>query len=989
MDNFDSVNPHDHVNDIAIVGLAGRFPGATNLDQYWQNLRDGVESIHFLTDEELQLGELDFEEVKDDPNYVRARGMLDDVDMFDAGFFGFTPRQAAILDPQQRIWFETAWEALENAGYAPEKFDGLIGVYAGGGYLDNYLLYNLARDRRWIEELVRFRSLDGFASMISNDKDYLPTRTSYLLNLRGPSINVQTACSTSLVAIIQASQSLLNYETDMCLAGAISLATPQERGYLYQEGGMYSKDGHCRTFDAEAQGTVFSSGLGIVVLKRFADAVRDGDKIEAIIKGGALNNDGALKVSFTAPSVTGQAEVIAMAQAIADVEPDTISYVEAHGTATPMGDPIEVEALTKAFRLKTDKKQFCGIGSVKSNLGHLDSAAGVAGLLKTLLAMQNKQIPPSLNYHNPNPQIDFENSPFYVVDKLTPWETENGTPRRAGISSFGIGGTNAHIILEETPESAMSPSSTSRPWQLFQLSAKTPTALQTQLDNLAQHLQNNPDLSLPDAAYTLQVGRADMAHRATFVCATAEEAMALIQKRDKQRLALTETSHSNPPVVFMFPGQGAQHVNMGRELYEQEPVFRQHIDECADILQPILDVDIRQIMYPSAEQTATATQKLKQTGLTQPVLFAIEYALAQLWQSWGIMPSAMIGHSVGEYVAACLAGVFTVADALYILAHRARLMQSMPSGSMRAIRLTAVELQPYLGAGVALAAQNAPQICVVSGPHEAIAALDKRLDEEGIGSFELHTSHAFHSEMMEPILAPFAEIVANVTRQEPQIPIVSTLTGTWLTAEEAQDPHYWAGQLRHTVRFSEAMQTLMQDPSRVYLEVGPSHNLTSAAQQHGRELTVIPSQGHARANEPAQKSMLEALGHLWLAGVTADWTAFYERESRRRIALPTYPFERQRYWVDPPPLPADEDDDDLITMATPPTAVVSPPPVTANGHMSHSQQQQAQPQPATAEENTAVPATQTITYSNDAVERLIQKQLHVMAQQLNVWRNNS
>ncbi|MEM7116112.1 MAG: amino acid adenylation domain-containing protein [Chloroflexota bacterium] len=880
-------------NSIAVVGMAGRFPKARNLDQFWQNLVSGVESIHTLTDEQLEGVELEFEKAKTDPDYVRARGMLDDIDLFDAKFFGLTPREARALDPQQRIWLETAWTALENAGYTPEKYDGAIGVYAGA-YYNGYLFYNLLEDRAAIEQLVRFRSLDAFLNIISNDKDYLPTRTSFLFNLKGPSVNVQTACSTSLVAVAQACQSLLNFECDMTLAGGICVAVPQEKGYFYQEGGMTSADGHCRPFDDKATGTVFSSGVGIVVLKRLEDALADGDTISAIIRGAALNNDGAQKASYTAPSVDGQAEVISLAQAIADVDPETISYVEAHGTATPLGDPIEVAGLTKAFRQQTDKTQFCGLGSVKSNVGHLDAASGVTGLLKTVMALQNEELPPTLHYEKPNREIDFENSPFYVVNKRTPWP-KGKEPRRAGVSSFGVGGTNAHVVVEEAPE--LPATTGARPRQLILVSGKTETAVSTQAANLTNALT---DQNLADAAYTLAVGRADHPYRRAYVVDSVAKAAELLRS---PKQTTEKTIDKNAPVVFMFPGQGSQHVNMGRELYETEPTFRATVDECAAILQPLLDLDLRDLLYPESLSADEAAKQLQQTAVAQPAIFTIEYALAQLWLEWGIQPSAMVGHSVGEFAAACLAGVFSLEDALTILATRAKLMQAVAPGSMRAVRLSLDELQPHLGNGVTLAANNAPNICIVSGPTDAIEAFDHRLDAAGIATIELHTSHAFHSEMMDEVLEAFETAVSATTRHAPQLPILSTLTGTWLTNKQAVDPVYWTQQLRQPVRFSQAIRALQEEPGRVYLEVGPGNTLSTSTRQHpDPTMTVIASLGHAKAPKPALETMLEALGKLWLAGANIDWTGFYQHETRRRIPLPTYPFERQRYWVEPPPL---------------------------------------------------------------------------------------
>ena len=889
------------LDGIAIIGMQGRFPGAKDTHEFWQLLKDGKETVRFFSDEELRAIELDFDAVKDKPNYVRARGVLEDVDQFDASFFGFNPKEATVLDPQQRVWLECAWEALERAGYDPEKYNGSIGVYAGS-YVNSYLLYNLCSDRDYIERLVRLRSVDAYQNIVSNDKDFLPSRTSYKFNLCGPSVNIQTACSTSLVAICQACQSLLNYESDLCLAGGICISFPQIRGYLSHEGGILSLDGHCRPFDAGAQGTVLSSGVGVVVLKRLEDAWAAGDSILAVIKGFALNNDGSKKVSYTAPSVEGQAEVIAMAHAMAGVDPESISYVEAHGTATPLGDPIEIAGLTKAFRLKTDAKQFCGIGSVKSNIGHLDSAAGVAGLIKTVLALQHKQIPPSLHYERPNPEIDFDNSPFYVIKELTEW-TNSETPRRAGVSSFGVGGTNAHVILEEPP--LQSDTTDSRPLHLLSLSAKTETALDLATQNLANHLKEHRALDLGDVAYTLHVGRKDMRHRRTIVCENLDDAIDALQSRDAKRVSTRIVESSEPRVAFMFPGQGAQYVNMGRQLYETEPTFTLHLDTCSEILAPQLGVDIRHILFPESGNIAQAAEQLKSTVITQPAIFAISYALARLWMNYGIKPHAMIGHSVGEYVAACLAGVFKLEDALFILAERARLMQEQPEGSMLAVRLSEPEIRSYLTEDIDLAAVNSPSLSVIAGETKAIEAFGKLLESKGVHSRKLHTSHAYHSKMMESMVGIFERAFRNIECQKPQIPIVSSQTGKWLSNQEAVDSKYWAQQVRNPVLFSKGVLTLQDKFDGILLEVGPGNTLSTLAQQHPqkeRTHVAVSSLGHPEKKQPALYTFLRAMGQIWISGVPVDWEAFYAHERRQRLVLPTYPFEKKRYWIDPPPL---------------------------------------------------------------------------------------
>ncbi|QMS92041.1 SDR family oxidoreductase [Nostoc edaphicum CCNP1411] len=873
--------------DIAIIGMVGRFPGAKNIDEYWQNLRNGIESITFFNDEELQ--KLGIEAtVLSDPDYIKAKPIIEDIELFDASFFGFNPREAEVIDPQHRLFLESAWEALENAGYA--NAEGSIGVY-GGSSISAYL-FNLYSNPDVVESA-------GQLLIIGNDKDHLSTRVSYKLNLKGPSCTIQTACSTSLVAIHIACQNLLNSECDMALAGGVSINLPHKSGYKYQENDILSPDGHCRAFDAKAEGTVFGSGVGVVVLKRLEDAIADGDCIHAIIKGSAINNDGSLKVSYAAPSVDGQAEVIVEAIANAGVDPDTVTYIETHGTGTSLGDPIEIQALTKAFRASTQNKNFCAIGSVKTNVGHLDRAAGVASIIKTILALKHKEIPPSLHFEEPNPEIDFANSPFYVNTTLSEWKT-NGIPHRAGVSSFGIGGTNAHVILEEAP--AVKPSDPARPWQLLQLSAKTSTALETATANLLAHLQQHPNLNLADVAYTLSVGRRVFKHRRMVVCQDMEDALKVLTTQDPQRVFTHYEEPRNRSVVFMFSGQGTQYVEMGRELYQSEPIFKQQIDCCSELLKPHLNIDLRHILYPSEVQKQQAAEQLKQTFIAQPALFVIEYALAQLWMASGVRPEAMIGHSIGEYVAATLAGVFSLKDALELVANRGKLMQQLPSGGMLSIQLPQQEVQPLLWQELSLAAINAPSYCVVSGPTAAVEQLQQQLQAKGVGCRRLHTSHAFHSQMMEPIVEPFIQSLQKVKLNSPQIPFISNVTGTWITTAEATDPNYWARHLREPVRFSEGIAELTKAHERVLLEVGPGRTLTTFAKQHWiEELTALTSLPHPQEQQSDAAFFLNTLGRLWLVGVQVDWSGFYAHQRRHRIPLPTYPFERQRYWIEANP----------------------------------------------------------------------------------------
>ncbi|MBV9386564.1 MAG: SDR family NAD(P)-dependent oxidoreductase [Chroococcidiopsidaceae cyanobacterium CP_BM_ER_R8_30] len=875
--------------EIAIIGMAGRFPKAKNVDGFWQNLLGGVESVSFYTNEELAASGID-QSVLSNPQYVKAGAALEDIEFFDASFFGFNPREAQIMDPQHRLFLECAWEALESAGYNSQTYQGSIGVYAGAS-LSPYLL-NLYANRN-------VDSIDEFQLGIGNDKDFLTTRVSYKLNLQGPSYTVQTACSTSLVAVHLACQSLLSGECDIALAGGVSITLFKKAGYVYQQGGILSPDGHCRAFDAKAQGTVDGNGVGIVVLKRLEDAITDRDCIHAVIKGSAINNDGSAKVSYTAPRIDSQAKVIKAAQIMAEIEPETITYVETHGTGTSLGDPIEIAALKQAFLRHTEKKGFCAIGSVKTNIGHLDAAAGVAGLIKTVLSLKHKLLPPSLHFEEPNPQIDFANSPFYVNATLSEWKA-NKSSLRAGVSSFGIGGTNAHVILEEAPAQVEACHSHSRPWQLLVLSAKTSSALESATVNLATHLKQYPALSLADVAHTLQVGRQAFDYRRVLVCQDLNDAVQALEPPNPQRILTNFQEPCDHSVVFMFPGQGAQYVNMGLELYQTEPTFRKWIDFCSEILKPYLRLDLRTVLYPSQGNAEAAAQQLKQTYITQLALFVIEYALAQLWISWGIRPMAMIGHSIGEYVGATLAGVFSLEDALALVTARGQLIQHLPSGAMLSISLPEKQVNHLLGDGLSLAASNSSSLCVVSGTTEATLDLQHRLIEQGIDCRRLHTSHAFHSEMMEPILESFTQQVKKVKLHPPQIPFVSNVTGTWITATEVTDPSYWSKHLRQTVRFAKGIDLVMKEPNRILLEVGPGRTLSTFAKQNQPdELISLTSLCHPQERQSDVAFLLNTLGKLWLAGVQIDWSGFYAHEQRYRIPLPTYPFERQSYWIEP------------------------------------------------------------------------------------------
>lgn len=866
---------------IAIVGMAGRFPGARNVAEFWRNLLAAEESIATLSDEQLRASGIDPEKERSAGTYVPRRGLLDRPEYFDAAFFGISPREAEVMDPQQRIFLEECWHALEDAGCDPARYAGAVGVFAGMSN-NTYWANNVAHHPELIE------SVGWLTAMMGNEKDYLATRAAYKLNLRGPAISIHTACSTSLVAVCQAVQALLSYACDAALAGGISATFPHERGYRFDDGGIVSPDGHCRAFDEKAAGTVFSNGCGVVVLKRLADAVAEGDQIYAVIKGAALNNDGSGKVSFTAPSVNGHAEVIALAHALAGVSPRTIGYVEAHGTGTPLGDPIEIAGLTQAFRTGTEETGFCAIGSVKTNIGHMDAAAGIAGLIKTALCLRHAKIPASLHFQAPNPQLSLSESPFRVVRELTDW-APGDTPRRAGVSSFGVGGTNAHCVLEEWIAGKQEPSAVEGP-VILPVSAKTPEALAQATENLAAHFEAHPGQSVAEVAHTLQLGRAQFLHRTAIVANSREVAISALRGFEPKRTF--QHTASTPRVVFMFPGQGSQYLGMGGRLAATEPVFRDALNRCCELLRGPMGLDLRDVLY--AQDQPEAREQLRQTRITQPAIFVVSYALAQLWRSWGIEPAALIGHSVGEYVAATLAGVFSLEDALGLVAARARLVQEQPRGVMLAVRMPEADAARFIGGDISLAAVNGPSLCVLSGPEEAMLGVEQRITAEGAAAKRLETSHAFHSAMMEPVIAPLENLASAVNRREPAIPILSTVTAQWLR-EEALDPAYWARHARETVRFAPAFAELAREGDFVFVECGPGHTLSQLARQHGPRVVV----GSIREGSDESASLLGALAQLWTHGAPVKWEALQHADRPHKVSLPSYPFERKRYFAEP------------------------------------------------------------------------------------------
>jgi amino acid adenylation domain-containing protein len=895
---------------VAVVGMAGRFPGAPDVDTFWSNLRGGVDCITRFGERELEEAGMDPALLRD-PAFVAAAGVLDGMDLFDAGFFGFNPREAEILDPQHRIFLETAWEALENAGYVPGGTEEAVGVYAGSSasdYLTRHVLTN--------PEVIA--AVGSLQVEMGNGKDFLASRAAYKLNLRGPALSVQTACSTGLVAVHVACRALAAGECDVAVAGGVGAR--RRGGYMYAPGGIMSPDGYCRAFDARSAGTVTGSGIGLVVLKRLADALADGDTIHAVIRGTAINNDGSQKVGYTAPSVDGQAAVIREALDLAGVDPATVGYVEAHGTGTELGDPVEVAALTQAFGA-APRRQGCALGAVKSNVGHLDGAAGATGLIKAVLAVEHGEIPPTLHFTEPNPRIDFAASPFFVNAELRPWPA-SGHPRRAGVSSFGIGGTNAHVVLEEAP--APLPSEPARAWQLLTLSARTPSALEAATDRLAAHLRAHPEQELADVAWTLQAGRRAFGHRRALVARDHAEAVRALETRAADRLFSAAAPDTARPVVFMFPGLGSHYAGMGRGLYDAEPVFRAAVDHCAEILRPHLGLDLREVLYPgdaqeeggiggidlramlgraAAETQDDAQERLNRTRLAQPALFVTEYALQALWREWGVRPAAMLGHSLGEWVAATVAGVWSLEDALMLVAERARLIESLPEGGMMGISLPEEEARPLLTGNLYVGALHGPSITVISGPGEELDALRGEVEARGLVWRRLPMRHAFHTPLMEPVAERLMALLRRVKLSAPSIPFVSNVTGTWIRASEATDPAYWARHLCEPVRFSEGVETLARDGHRLFLENGPGLALRMlAGQLHvwGDEAPgFVASMRHAYERSPDAAHVLGAAGRLWAAGAAVDWKAMHAHERLRRVPLPTYPFERSRFWLEP------------------------------------------------------------------------------------------
>lgn len=878
-------------NDIAIVGMAIRVSDASTPEQYWANLAAGHESVRHYSDEEL-LAKGVSPATLADPNYVKAGIPLGGLDQFDPEFFGFSPKEAGILDPQHRQFYEVCWEALESAGQMPERFPGAIGLFGGCG-MGAYFTFNLLTNPELVDNVGLF-----LLRHTGNDKDFLVTRVSYAFNLQGPSVNVQTACSTSLVATHMAVQSLLSGECDMALAGGVTIELPHGVGYHYKEGEVLSPDGHCRSFDHRSKGTVFGSGAGVVVLRRLADALRDGDPIRAVIKGSAVNNDGSRKVGYLAPSVDGQAACITEALAVADVSADSIGYVECHGTATPVGDPIEIAALTQAFRASTEQEAYCKVGSVKTNIGHLDTAAGVAGLIKATLALEHRQIPPSLNFEAPNPRIGFEGGPFVVADRLADWP-RGATPRRACVNSLGVGGTNAFVVLEEAPaRPAAAPDASP---QLLLLSARNRKALDEQGRRLADWLKRHPAAPLADVAWTLRQGRRGFEQRRVLVAANTDEAVALLDSGDAKRVYTHSHELEHPSLVFMYPGGGAQYVKMGRGLYDAEPVFREWVDKGLAILKNRFGADLAPVLLPQGETTPEMIEAIAKPANQLALTFLVEIALTRLWEHYGIRPEALIGHSMGENTAACVAGVFSFEDALGLLLLRGQLVGEAPSGGMVSVPMPAADLQPLLDElGLDLASANSPQLSVASGTPAALDALVERLRALGIDSQRVRVNVAAHSRLLDGILPRFRDYLRSIKLSEPKLPIVSNRTGRWLEAAQATDPEYWVAHLRNSILFDDGTETLLEADNRVFLEVGPGNMLGSFVRQNPRSPAprVLSSMRHPEDATPDLVYFRTVMGRLWALGVDFDALKLWGK-GRRRLPLPTYAFQHASYWIEP------------------------------------------------------------------------------------------
>jgi amino acid adenylation domain-containing protein len=891
LSHFSKAKTNKQSADVAIIGMSGRFPGAATINELWTVLQEGKETISFFKKEELDESIPD--SLRNDPLYVGARGIIASANTFDASFFGINSKLAEVMDPQIRLFLEIAWEVLEQTGYLPKHYQGSVGVYAGVG-TNTYYKKNILPNTALLD------SVGYLQAETVNEKDYIASRTAYHLNLKGPAVSIYSACSTSLLAIAEAVESIRNGHCAIAIAGGCSVTSPIFSGHLYQEGSMLSSDGHCRSFDSLGKGTVFSDGAGVVLLKNLEAAQKDGDKIYGLIKGIGVTNDGGSKGSFTAPSTEGQAIAITKAIQDAQIAPNSISYIETHGTATPLGDPIEIEGLKMAFGAQP-KNGFCAIGSIKSNMGHLTAAAGVAGLIKTILAMNHKLIPPSLGFEKANPIIDFDSSPFYVNSKLMKWDSIE--PLRAGVSSFGVGGTNVHVIVEEYAVEQQI-SGKSRPLQLLMWSAKSENSLDGFKTKLGNFLNSNPDLTLADVSHSLNKTRDSFVHRSFLLSSNCIEASQDLLSKEKKNVKNAHLTIAPNELIFLFPGQGSQFSQMGLNLYKNEPVYREAVDQCAKILLDQFKLDILEILYPKIF-TAETEAKLKDTQFTQPALFVTEYALSQLWLSWGIKPTKLCGHSIGEFVAAHLAGIFTLKDALHLIAIRGRLVSQLPEGSMLSVRLTEDKLKNIIPDTLSIAAINSNLLCVVAGENHKVKEFAASLDVLEIANKLLSTSHAFHSAMMNPILELFEAEVKKITLSKPNLPIISSVTGVKLTDDEATSSKYWSDHLRNTVKFAAAAASLLELDNPIFLEMGPGQTLITLTKQQGagKVIPAFASLMQCKEQENEYATILNSLGELWIKGIEPDWDAFYKKQIRQKIELPSYVFDRKLCWIDPPNYP--------------------------------------------------------------------------------------
>ncbi|MGB3466941.1 MAG: type I polyketide synthase, partial [Cyclobacteriaceae bacterium] len=871
--------------EIAVIGMSGRFPQSKNLEELWENLKNGKEMVSFFTDEEL-LEQGIPQELVSDPNYIKAKGVLADAEYFDAQFFGYTNKEADYMDPQFRVFHECVYNALEDAGYADPKYRGVTGLFAGAGF-NPFWIANFLPSFESFSDIFEISSL--------NAREYLTTRIAYKLDLNGPTMTLQTACSTSLVAVHMACQSLLAGEADMALAGGVSILfpsmdLPRKYGMPYQNGMIISKDGHCKPFDKEANGFMGGDGVGVVVLKRLEDAIEQGDNIYAVIKGSAINNDGSAKAGYSAPGTKGQTNVIKTAMQLADIQPESVSYIETHGSGTKLGDPIEVQALTDAYN--REKGNHCGIGSVKSNFGHLDAAAGIAGFIKTVLTVKNSQIPPSINFNDPNPEIDFENSPFYVNDQLQDWEKSN-YPRRAGVSSFGIGGTNAHLIVEEAP--AIPENENIEKERLILLSAKTKQSLLNSTESLKNYLESNKEINITDLAYTLQVGRKTFDHKRGIVCKNIDELIEQLSPELSERKSVYNSDDKSESIVFVFSGLGGQYLNMGFDLYEKSEVFRDLMDEGFDLVKELHDIDLKAIVYPEVESDEHI-KLLNNFDNAQMAIFVFERAIAKLLMSWGVKPSALMGYSFGELTAAHIAGVMSLRDTIRFIAKRGELIMQCPKGSMLSVPVSKEELGE-LQDGLSLAIDNG-DTCVVSGTEEAIETLTRKLQDDRIICMKLNAGRAIHSDMMREVADSLSATISELTLSVPTIPLISNVTGTWVN-NTITSADYWISHLSKTVEFAKGIETLLALPGTLLTEIGPGADITSTLQKfisddanHIAINTIRPSVGKIED----MKYLLMRLQKLWQHGIEIDWTRLYENETPRRLALPGYSFDKHRYW---------------------------------------------------------------------------------------------